>query len=174
MVERASGQHAREPWFDPAQLQKYFCSEPCLISPGNSAQQLSFKSKQTSLLTGVQFTYFLWRDLLLDSKKIFKIAAWKGVVSYFLWLSIFQFLANRGRFCFVIRLTWGFWGRRCRLWHFWIVLGTFCIRIRAQNGSILAQFLARVPCPAASQHHSNVTLYYSKSISATLSHTLFC
>jgi len=49
----------------------------------------------------------------------------KGVVSYFLWRVIFRVLANRGRFCFVIRLTWGFWGRRCRLWHFWIVLGTF-------------------------------------------------
>ena len=49
----------------------------------------------------------------------------KGVLSYFLWLSIFRFLANFGRFCFVIRLKWGFWGWRCRLWHLWIVLGTF-------------------------------------------------
>ena len=71
----------------------------------------------------------------------------KGVVSYFLWRVIFRVLANRGRFCFVIRLTWGFLGCRCRLWHFWITLGTFCIRIYAQNGSILAQFLPKLKFP---------------------------
>ena len=49
----------------------------------------------------------------------------KGVVSYFLWLSIFRVLANRGRFCFVIWLIWGFWCQKCRLCHFWIVWGTF-------------------------------------------------
>ena len=60
------------------------------------------------------------------------------------------------RFCSVIRLIWGFNGWGIYLWHFWITLGTFCIRIRAQNGSILAQFLPRLNWPILVLFTSNL------------------